>query len=167
MFTVKNIATAFFEKAPGIIAELNTQLPESDRRDGGYFCIQRTTEELPDVIIKIGQPTAEKGIKSLLFCQEKAGRLRSNPDHVSSWQSRKPDDAQYGGAIKIGDDFIVALSGLIESADEAVLVIFAYRLQLINWKEAEAIAEASENRLIRLNGHAVLPPVEVAHAQVG
>lgn len=156
MFTVKTLAIELFERLPGIIAELNAQLPESDRRDSGYLCVQRVEQELADVIIKIGEPVPSKGRKSIAICQEKAGRLQSRPKDISSWQSRNIADFQYGGAIKIGDDFIVSLSGLIELADEAALVIFAYRLQLINWQEAKAIAEISNNHLIRLNGHAVL-----------
>jgi len=117
--------------AAGIISAANTavnmiiktfgQDEGWERRGGGYFCLADGVTGFPLLIFPIGIMPEEKVVKYLAFCQEKAKRLAKHSDHMSSWESRNPDENQWGGAIKI-EDLIYSFSGLPELGDEAAML---------------------------------------------
>jgi len=133
------------------IVEVNKYLPASEQRRGGFLCVLPNipyyAEPVPLMIAMVGKPTASKERKYLELCQEKAIRLMANEKHLSSWQTRHLDHQQYGGAIRAGD-FIFGFSGLIELADEAVLLMMALEIGLLSKEEVVAIAQISGNNLI-------------------
>lgn len=132
------------------IAKCNESLPEVDHRFGGYLCVYDSTQlpgQPPMMILRIGEPDENKLTRSFSLCQEKAGRLLANPTHLSSWQTRDVQQGRYGGAIRT-KDHVLAFSGHIETADEAVLVNAACALGWLERSTAGAIASFSNNELI-------------------
>lgn len=129
-----------------VIAHLN-----DPNRQGGYFCLvekEGNPLALPTLVLGIGAVPAEKGPKYIAFTQEKAKRLAEHLDHVSSWQSRNPDEDKWGGAIVAGP-YIFSFSGLPELADEAAMALAAVELDYMTIVQALAIADHSGNQLIR------------------
>lgn len=104
-----------------LVLDLCKDMPGMEGETGGYLCVADRAGT-PLVVAKIGEVDAEKTSKYMSFCQEKARRLADHPEHVASWQSRKPDEDQYGGAVS-GDHYILSFSGLPELADEAVMLV--------------------------------------------
>ena len=94
-------------------------------RDGGYFCLADAETGLPYLVTLIGSVSGDKAEKYCAFAQEKARRLASRPDHVSSWQSRNPKKEKYGGAIRYWG-FIHSFSGFSELGDEALMLLASY-----------------------------------------
>ena len=118
-------------------------------RSGFYACVADggTGEIL--MLYSFGTIPEEKFWKYLSFCQEKAKRLAAHPEHLSSWQSRNPDNSQYGGAIRVGR-FILSCSGLPELGDEAVMLLVANMGFLVLRPEnleavIQGIIQASQN----------------------
>jgi hypothetical protein len=99
-------------------------LLEEQQKQGGFLCIADKTGR-PLVIHALGSPTAEKWDACLAFCEEKVRRLGMNPTHQRSWQSRNPEQLQYGGAVR-GEDFIVSFSGFPEELDEVIAGMALY-----------------------------------------
>jgi hypothetical protein len=93
-------------------------------RQGGYLCVA-TSMGIPLLVCRIGEPDETKADKYLALCQEKARRLGANPDHDLSYQTRDPDNGQWGGAVR-GHGYIVSFSGLPERLDEVLsaMVLF-------------------------------------------
>lgn len=61
-----------------------------------------------------------------IFSEEKLQRTFDNPGHVSSWQSRNPDENKWGGAVVVdidGTEWGVSVSGLKEWEDETMSLI--------------------------------------------
>lgn len=116
-------------------------------RDGGYFCLLSKTSGKPLFIALIGKVHEEKADKYLKLAQEKAIRLHDlhgRKKHLSSWQSREPENKRYGGAI-IGDHYIWSFSGLPEEGDEAAMLVAAQNAGDINLKTRNVIARLSRN----------------------
>ncbi|MDQ5970564.1 MAG: hypothetical protein QG603_341 [Patescibacteria group bacterium] len=82
----------------------------------------------------------------LTLSQEKAERLQGLwHKHLSSWQSRDPDNGRWGGAI-IADQLIFSFSGLPELVDEAVVTAAAYWLgEITEYSQVLKIADISRN----------------------
>lgn len=128
--------------------------PESN---GGYFTVMAVETGLPLLIVPIGEMPQEKVQKYFEFSQEKARRLlASQPDGVSSWQTRDPEAGKYAGAIKIsmksgeGDEekfLILSFSGLPEVGDEAVMLYTAIEGFDFDFRAARQIVEVSGNQL--------------------
>lgn len=133
----------------GALEDILPQLP-NEEREGGYFCLfeRSEAEPAPPVIVAlIGKvPNPQKKAKYFSFSQEKALRLASHSEHLSSWLSRDPDNDKWGGAIVAGG-YYLSFSGLPELADEAVMLLVGLRLGLLTWEEATAIAEKSDNHI--------------------
>lgn len=152
-----NLILALAARLPNLIARCNSQLDEKDRRFGGYLCVFRRIlglpngeiryEEAPFLIIRVGNPSEGKWEKYLRFAIEKAVRLISHPDHISSWQSRNEDAEQYGGAIRT-PDYVLAFSGHTEKADEAILAMGAFEEGLLAGETVQEIGDLSSNALI-------------------
>ena len=120
------------------IAELS---PE--KRTGGFLCLVR--ENGPVVgLTMIGEPSQDTAGKYEAFAREKAWRLMSLPEDQSSFQSRVPDQQQWGGAVWVSGGTL-SFSGLPEKLDEAFVVVLALRLRYLNRKKAEEIVAISQN----------------------
>jgi len=78
--------------------------------------------------------------------EEKALRLTDNimSGHVSSEQSRNFKKKMYRGSIFTGK-IILSFSGLSEFDDEALMLLVAYRLDWIDLKGIQEIAQISNN----------------------
>lgn len=81
-------------------------------------------------------PNYDRREKYALFAQEKAFRLElmiddegaDAPRHLTSWESRKPEEDQWGGAVVLtigGTEYIFSMSGIPEEGDEAFNLILA------------------------------------------
>ncbi|MEK7632374.1 MAG: hypothetical protein AAB473_01125 [Patescibacteria group bacterium] len=123
-------------------------------RTGGFFAYWRRGE-IPCVIcFEVRRPSGEQVRKYAHHALEKAERLSRHPDHVSSFQTRDvtaPDkrDRAYGGAIALADDMIFSFSGFSEEEDEAVCVLAARELGLMDDELVERIIAASNNEGLR------------------
>jgi hypothetical protein len=104
------------------------RMQEKDETDtGGYLAVCDRETGLPLLVIPVGQfVSGEKAQRYLTNCLEKAERLSREfreRGHLTSWQSRDPDDVpsehrkRYGGAIIVGD-LIYSFSGFSEHGDE-------------------------------------------------
>lgn len=106
---------------------------------GGYFCLADGATGTPLFITGIGKVHPEKIARYFNFAQEKARRLASHLEHVSSAQSRDPEKELYAGAIRAGR-YILSFSGLPEALDEAVVLTVAVKAGLLSKLEALNIA---------------------------
>ena len=131
----------------------NMGLLEADRT-GGYMTVLSPKTRAVDVPLlraEIGEITlTDRLAKYYLFSGEKGERVvLNNPlGHVSSWQSRDPEQDKWGGAIRAGD-FVLSFSGLPELADEALMLAVALDLNLLTLEEANRIADISNNHIFR------------------
>ena len=150
---MRKLVDEFVSSIEREIPRLNEQLPDTDKRGGGYLCVTKVRggipEDAPLCIVRLGEPAKEKISKYFEFSLEKASRLSDHRDHVSSWQSRDPENSRWGGAIR-AEDYILSFSGLVELADEAVLVNSAFKLGMITGEACSRIKEASGNDLIEI-----------------
>lgn len=80
----------------------------------------------------------EKGTR-LLVAHEELG-------HMTSYESRDPDNGKWGGAI-VADAFILSFSGLPEQADEAIMLIVAFELDLLSTINVRDIAKKNNNEI--------------------
>ena len=81
---------------------------------------------------------------------EKVARLSRNPEHVSSFQSRAPDEDKYGGAIRLPKARspiigFMAWSSFPELVDEAYMLAVAMEAGLMTFDDAVVIANVSNN----------------------
>lgn len=105
---------------------INSQLSDENRRPGGIFSVfLDKPSRAPLLVLTVRNPLPEKGKQSFDFSLEKGRRLIEHPDHLSSWQSRDPDNSKWGGAIRVGE-FILSFSGLPELVDEALMLNLVY-----------------------------------------
>jgi len=117
------------------------------KRTGGFFCYALGQSLIG--MWRIGQiadeAAAQKCIRNVL---EKASRLAHRPDDVSSWQTRKPQEHQYGGAIRTTGG-ILSFSGLTEEMDETAMLLVAIASHTCQLPPVTAlrIAGVSGNRL--------------------
>ncbi|HEY4498740.1 MAG TPA: hypothetical protein VJH94_01615 [Candidatus Paceibacterota bacterium] len=122
------------------------RLVGDDDRKGGYCCVADHEGRIHAVFL-VGQlPDREKREKYFYLCQEKAARLAQHSDHISSWQSRNPQDGRWGGAVK-GREFILSFSGLPELWDEASMLVAArsFYPRLISEEGSTEIEKLSGN----------------------
>jgi len=121
-----NPVTATLERmALNVLSQaFNLLQKEGIDKKGGYFCIANA-EGVPLFVSLIGGVPQEKAEKYFQYAVEKARRLGQHADHVSSWESRNPEQEQWGGAVRVNADYIVAFSGLPEEWDEAAMLVIA------------------------------------------
>lgn len=135
---------------PNTLALVTRQLTGEDAgRCGGFFCLSWTDDKGKTTILRHGKIgdvfDADRRRRYRKLSREKLTRRLKNPGHVSSWQSRNPEQDEWGGDIKAGD-FDLSFSGLPELADEAVMLALAVILLLLTFEEACAIARISDNQ---------------------
>lgn len=113
---------AAVDGATWFVRIVNPHLDESRRgKKGGWICIMDPGGEIV-VHEQIGEIGPEKPEKYQQVSKEKATRLRAHPEHRTSWQSRNPEQGQWGGAIRTIDGWIFSFSGLPELWDEALML---------------------------------------------
>lgn len=140
-------------KLVSIINTVNTvvkaygNLPSNtDGRCGGYLTVADPISGGLQLVMPIGEIAPVKLHKYCTFSQEKDIRLRRelNNGHMSSWESRDPENDKWGGAI-YAYKYIYSFSGLPELADEAVMLITAILEKDLPKEMADNIAERSKN----------------------
>lgn len=144
---------------PKIIKSINNALKyvleeTNEKRGGGYFCLSYQPLNVLIILPElIGEIWNGKGEKYIEYCQEKAFRLgiayvakKAHYQIVSSYEIRDPEKEQWGGSIITKDGLLVmSFSGLLEASDEAVMIISALSLGLIDETYAKTIADKSKN----------------------
>lgn len=120
-------------------------------RAGGWFCMLSpiTKQVLNGFHFPIGTIPPEKDNRCKGLSFEKALRLSQHRNHLSSWQSRKPEVSMYGGAIR-GYNYLFSFSGLPEIWDEALMLTLAFIHEEIDFERAMAIVAESENPYFEL-----------------
>lgn len=130
---------------------------------GGYMCVyvgvvpglgRLDVDEPPYAIFRVGAISSSDMCPYYELSQEKALRLmrgvvNDGTNHVSSWQSRRPENNQWGGAVR-DEDTILSFSGLTEHADEALTLLVAMENGLMSPEAAEKIAQMSDNKFFSL-----------------
>ncbi|MEK7648959.1 MAG: hypothetical protein AAB400_03510 [Patescibacteria group bacterium] len=121
-------------------------------RAGGFVSLFDFFDPAPHLILKVGsfeQSEPGRGEACFNYSQEKGRRLQQYPDHVSSFQSRNPDEKKWGGAVR-GNRVILSFSGLPEILDELAMVRAGLELGLFpDYDRIRKIADASDNAMIR------------------
>ena len=141
----QDILAALYMALLYVLAHANT-----DGRAGGYFALYErgpTGQVGRALILETIGTVIFKCIS--LYCRlvrEKVHRLSQHLEHLSSWQSRDPDNNKWGGAIVAGI-YYLSFSGLPELCDEAIVLITARTLGIISAHEAMRIAQISNNEL--------------------
>lgn len=124
-------------------------LKDPDRL-GSYFCLILHEEGSAPIGFchePVGIVKPEKAEKYFDLSAEKATRLNRMYDErgdLSSWQSRNPDQQQWGGAI-IAGGWVLSCSGLPELWDEAVMLATAVISGFLTYADAKSIADISGN----------------------
>lgn len=78
--------------------------------------------------------------------REKEARLRANPEHYASQQSRDPALERWTGAIRATNGTVHSFSGQPEAVDEAICLVVALTLgDLATEDEAYAISYVTNN----------------------
>lgn len=113
-------------------------------RKGGYFCAQESNFNIPFLVSQIGEPAEEKRRKYFPLSQEKAFRVYVICGTETSYQTRNPAEDKWGGAIRVGK-YIFSFSGFPELVDEAVMIVLALRLRIINLETAKRLGSYSNN----------------------
>jgi hypothetical protein len=114
-------------------------------RRGGYLAVLVRGEPGFSLCSRVGI-FIDDSEQYLTFSKEKAERLQGLwHQHLSSWQSRDPDQGRWGGAIR-ADQIIISFSGLPELVDEAVVTAAAYWLgELTEYAQVLKIVDISKN----------------------
>jgi hypothetical protein len=114
--------------------KLCEQLKNEGRTVGGYVCAADLSG-VPRLIVAVGEHNAEKWQSQLTFCQEKARRLAAHSSHILSYESRNPDQNEWGGAVR-GETLIISFSGLPERLDEVLSLAILCKLKEVTEPEA-------------------------------
>lgn len=112
-------------------------------RDGGYFCLADASNGGALLIALFGNPNPEKIPKYFQYCQEKARRLALHPEHLTSWESRNPEQNEWGGAIRANANYILSFSGQPELGDEGMMMTTAEMLGMTNLPRLQLMAARS------------------------
>jgi len=116
-------------------------------RTGGLFGYMN--REGKNFVAEIGLEPDEKRLKHTYLVVEKPARRRQNPGHISSYQSRNPEEGEYGlwgGDIEVneGEDF--TFTGCSSDQADEALVLMTAILEGVD-VEVERIVEASNNTI--------------------
>lgn len=159
------VSFAKFLQVGNSVVQILLALPENPKpeKQGCYFALFKKSEDRFLGIAQVGifsEPDFAR--RCFGYSQEKALRLLTNVGHISSWQTRDPENKKYGGAITtpsvslmpaIGQDLILSASGFPEHGDEAFDLTLGVCFNLLNIGDVDQIITISENplahRLIR------------------
>lgn len=141
-------------------------LPDKDlklQETGGFLAILKATSRdyIIPLVIEVADCAPSLEIQTQELVQENCRRLlkfRNEKGHITSWQSRNPEDKEYGGGITIGHywtqvdyggNLFGAFSGLPEHQNEALVTILFLTFNWISSGHIEKIIEISNNQFIR------------------
>ncbi len=104
--------------------------------------------------ICIGDVPPESTAKYTSVAMTKIYILLKNPDYLSSYQGRDPDNGLWGGGIRTEEHFI-SFSGLNEAGDEAVILVAAQAQEKIRDTDvAKIVLLSNNNTYLKLIGAA-------------
>ena len=130
--------------ADGILTNLIQLFYKNDPdRRGGYLTVLDRYGGTYTVI-GIGQIPKLQSERCFRLSLEKCNRLASHPNHLSSWQSRNPNEGKWGGAISTGQ-YILSFSGLSEPGDEALVLMLSSFLCWYSLDDIKDTARISSN----------------------
>lgn len=112
--------------------------PGEEIRTGGFFVMGVDGEAILAAVI--GRLHIEDLRKCRSLANEKIIRLYRNDKHICSWESRRPESSQWGGAVRIRS-VIYSFSGLPELWDQAAMLCVAIELRELEMREAEEISK--------------------------
>jgi len=151
---VNNVEQAIPEIVTKVINFTKDSDPEGT---GGYFGLKNLKEASFLVGPMLAGEVNDDRKSSLLLknCLEMANRLISTNErykHISSHQSREPQNGKYGGAIIGADDnsckCVLVFSGLLtEHANETIALLVAVEVGLLTEEQAAGIAQISGNTI--------------------
>ena len=144
-------------KATNHVVEAYCKLPLTPENlaRGGYLMVFRqkklTTGDCELIMmVAAGDFIDWKIVDYLKSSYEKARRLIRHPNHLSSWQSRDKKEKKLGGAIRT-TDYTLSFEGnsttFSEKGCEAISLVIAIKLKMMNYDDAVAIAELSKNHI--------------------
>jgi len=138
----------------GIVGEANILFKDDPRRkdrEGGYFYVSDGARDWDHFVpFQIGFVPLTRIEKCRDLSQEQARRLIAHPDHLSSYESRDPNEGMWGhwgGAIRIKGT-IFSFGGFSELENEALMLMLArvhYGLDPEVLPLLQRIAALSEN----------------------
>jgi hypothetical protein len=113
----------------GIVTQMVDKFPkEMQGRDGGHIVIQEVGKDIPvhSCRVRVGKHEVsdedyQRYEKNALEKASRLSRFAHADNHVSSWQSRDPDNGQYGGAV-VATGMVISFSGLPEFLDEHLVI---------------------------------------------
>lgn len=151
MFVIKGIELGLMTNALFEIINLCPDLPGNDSPEkvSGFFTVLDTRTGEIVKTMEIGKVPEEKREKYYKLSQEKAKRLYAHPEHLSSWQSRNPDQGEWGGSIRI-ENYIFSFSGLPELIDEALMLVLAHRFHWLDYGQGLEISFLSNNPFFQM-----------------
>ena len=139
---------------------LNGAFTLDSPKEGAYVVIADSKTGIPMLSFLVGTMDDERAKQCKAFAEEKAARLGSHSEHISSWQSRdiNANPKQYGGAIR-GNQFIFSCSALKEKLDEAAMLLVAMEVDMVDGAHVEAITAISDNEFFPQLKNAVALPM--------
>lgn len=114
-------------------------------RTGGYVCLM-DPQGHGVLNLKGGEIIDwERRQRCITLSNEKPERLLKHPDHLLSWQSRNPDNTQYGGAIRLPSQWLLGFSGFLEMDDEAFVASLARCMKWVDEAWVKQTLSISDN----------------------
>lgn len=112
---------------------------------GGYLYVSDSTNRML-LHLRIGNPILTKDADYLAYSKEKAERLYWQTSDDLSWQSRSPNENQWGGAVRISKKMgFISFSGFPELADEAFCLALAVHTGFMADSTAYALTQCNNN----------------------
>lgn len=149
---INDVELAVPKIAAKVIRFTNDSEPEGT---GGYFGLRSLNERsfMVGPMLSGEIDNDRKSDLCLKNCWEMTNRLISTNErynHISSYQSREPQNGKYGGAIIGTDDndckCVLVFSGIFtEHTNETIALLVAIEVGLLTEEQAAAIAQISGN----------------------
>ncbi len=148
--TLADIDATIIRLVEQIVQKLALQHEDCDERWGGCFMLMERDCETPRLatmcVIDGRKPNLREYERCYRLAHDQSYRLDipEHAAHESSWQSRKPDSFQHGGAIRAGV-YRLSFNGISEPCDETVVLTLAREKGWISAKTAKRICAISGN----------------------
>ncbi|MBX2866908.1 hypothetical protein KTR10_03060 [Candidatus Kaiserbacteria bacterium] len=158
---MNSVLEAIVPRSGGLYAETLLSIAEAsvtavaerhgNGKKGGYLCLMvqgyQTSEPMVS-LHQLGKPDEAKADKYQHLAQEKATRILANQVAASSWQTRDPDQGQWGGGIRTAPDTAIAFSGFPELVDEAFCLALARMAGWMAEDEISIVTAFSRNEML-------------------
>lgn len=104
------------------LEKIGSYRPEYRRESyGGYLSILDNQDKEVFVCGKVGEVPEDKNLKYRTVSLEKPTRLFVHPEHLTSFQSRNPEEGKWGGAIRT-KNLLLSFSGFHEKTDTLYVI---------------------------------------------